>query len=343
MEIPLSSIKMCIPANTKVYEEEPSEIQEPAFPIETLPVSLQQYVKEQSEALSTPIDLVALPVLAAAGAAIGNGYRIQAKAGWNESAALYGGVVSDPASMKSPALDEALRGVHAQNSRSSRTWTSDVTVERLTELLQGCPRGLIIIRDELAGWFRSMNQYRSGRGADVEFYCSAWGNQPYTVDRKTDKTGVTLPAPFLSVIGAIPTEVLKEIGAKLSAGSGFLERFLWVLPESRPVRWTKQEVRPSTRALYEQWIQYRYSIPFIGTPLILSLTPEAQGFFEEWHDAHMQAAESPSLSLFLQGSYGKLKGYCLRLALIHALYSEATPQAVGLGSVTAAAGNGGLL
>src|SRR2546426_5105668 len=40
----------------------------------------------------------------------------------------------------------------------SRTWTADTTVERLAGLLTENPRGLLLLRDELSAWVKSMNR-----------------------------------------------------------------------------------------------------------------------------------------------------------------------------------------
>lgn len=227
--------------------------------------------------------------------------------------------------------------IRKRNIPPHRTYTSDVTVEQLAALLDDNPRGLVIIRDELSGWIRSMNQYRSGRGADREFYQTVWGNQSYTVDRKNG-TQLMLPSPFVGVIGAIPPEVLKDVGSGTSTGDGFLERFLWVWPEQCPVRWNDREVQSTTLSWYEEWIQYLYTLPFNDKPRVLPFTAEAQEFFQVWHDTHMTETEALSNSLFLSGTFGKLKGYCPRLALIHAVCSSDFPSAVGIHSVAAAAG-----
>ena len=65
-----------------------------------------------------------------------------------------------------------------------RLWTADVTVERLGTLLAENPRGLLLLRDELSAWVRGLNQYRQGRGADRQFYLSAWSQAPTAIDRQ---------------------------------------------------------------------------------------------------------------------------------------------------------------
>ena len=59
---------------------------------------------------------------------------------------------------------------------------SDSTTEKLGELLNENPSGLLLHRDELCGWLRSLD--KQGREGDREFYLEAWnGTGSYTYDR----------------------------------------------------------------------------------------------------------------------------------------------------------------
>ena len=49
---------------------------------------------------------------------------------------------------------------------------ADVTIEALADRLADNPRGVLIARDELAGWLDSFNQYKGGRGADTAAWLS---------------------------------------------------------------------------------------------------------------------------------------------------------------------------
>jgi hypothetical protein len=65
-----------------------------------------------------------------------------------------------------------------------RIWTGDITVERLGVILAENPRGILLGRDELSAWIRGLNQYKQGRGADRQFYLSAWSQASTTIDRQ---------------------------------------------------------------------------------------------------------------------------------------------------------------
>ena len=66
-----------------------------------------------------------------------------------------------------------------------RFWCSDVTVEALAVRLQSSPRGLLIVRDELAGWFGGFDQYKGGKGGDCAHWLTMHGARNMLVDRKT--------------------------------------------------------------------------------------------------------------------------------------------------------------
>lgn len=66
------------------------------------------------------------------------------------------------------------------------------------------PRGLLLVRDELAGWIGGMNLYSRGDGNDRAFWLQAHGGRPWTPDRVKD--GEKARTPKLSHIfcGACP-------------------------------------------------------------------------------------------------------------------------------------------
>ncbi len=58
----------------------------------------------------------------------------------------------------------------------------DTTVEKLGELLNQNPRGLLLMRDELSGLLRTLD--KPGREGDREFFLEGWnGTGSYTYDR----------------------------------------------------------------------------------------------------------------------------------------------------------------
>ena len=132
-----------------------------------------------------------------------------------------------------------------QKPTMKRTVVDDTTVEALAAVLEGNPRGVLVTKDELSGWVRSMDQYKAGgKGTDRQFYLSAWSNSPVTVDRKNLEEPLFLLKPFVGVVGSIQPGVLSELTANRHGleGDGLLDRFVFAYPEPMPSRWSDEEI-----------------------------------------------------------------------------------------------------
>jgi len=129
-----------------------------------------------------------------------------------------------------------------------RLKTNDATVEKIVELLLENPNGLLIVRDELAGWLLSLN--KSGREGDRELFLEASnGYGSYTVDRIGRGT-VHVPALCLAILGGIqPDKLAKCITNSLDTNDdGLLQRFqLIIYPEIRG-KSTNHDISPNVEA-----------------------------------------------------------------------------------------------
>jgi Protein of unknown function (DUF3987) len=83
------------------------------FPVDVLPAPMRQLVQEGAAALPCPPDFIAVPMLSAAGAAIGNSRALEIKPGWIEGPRIYSAIVADPGSKKSPAAELAMAPTYA--------------------------------------------------------------------------------------------------------------------------------------------------------------------------------------------------------------------------------------
>jgi hypothetical protein len=103
---------------------------------------------------------------------------------------------------------------------------NDTTVEKLGELLNHHPNGLLLFRDELSGFLHTMD--RPGHENDRAFYCEAWnGTGAYTYDRIGRGT-LHIRAACLSVLGGIQPGPLERYLREVFAGrgdDGLLQRF----------------------------------------------------------------------------------------------------------------------
>src|SRR5262249_44016094 len=71
--------------------------------------------------------------------------------------------------------------------QAKRFYVSDTTMEAVAAILSANPRGLLLARDELAGWFGSFDRYagKGKAGADSANWLSMHNAESIIVDRKT--------------------------------------------------------------------------------------------------------------------------------------------------------------
>jgi Protein of unknown function (DUF3987) len=120
-------------------------------------------------------------------------------------------------------------------------YATDPTIERLAALLRARPRGMMLIRDELAGLFANMGRY--SRGSDRPFWLEAWNGGRHVVERVSGS--IVVEHLLVGVIGTFQPDKL----ARAFAGDedGIYGRFLyaWPLtPDYRPLTNEASEVEP---------------------------------------------------------------------------------------------------
>jgi hypothetical protein len=230
-------------------------------------------------AFGVPVEAILFPLLGSLGSMIGNRLSLWIKRGWAQYGGLNGAIIGDTGTGKSPALNygtspiqkmqqvkyaayhqqlkqfEELCAKFDSTPKGERTsvplrptlhhlLTNDTTVEKFADMLSKVS-GLLVVREELAGFFKAMNSYRNGKGSDVEHYLSMWSNAALKVDRMTGPT-TFVACPVVSIWGTIQPDVAKGIwqqyGAAASVQNGMLERFLWLWPEFPQTFWTDEEV-----------------------------------------------------------------------------------------------------
>lgn len=108
---------------------------------------------------------------------------------------------------------------------------SDATLEALAMVHENNPRGIAMVRDELAGLFKDFNRYRNG--SDLENYLSNWSGDPIKINR-VSKDPITIFDPFIAVAGTIQPRVLRDMAKEyLKEGAGFIDRFLFIYPDDQ--------------------------------------------------------------------------------------------------------------
>jgi hypothetical protein len=217
-----------------------------------------------------------------------------------------------------------------------RHLVSDTTVEALGDRLQDAPRGVLLARDELAGWLRSFNQYKATRGADEAHWAEMFEAGNLLVDRKVGERAIVfVPRAAVSIIGGIQPDILRRALMPEYRESGLAARLLMAWPPRGPKRWTERELSASAvkqlSGIYMRlWTLAPVEVDGELGPLDLPLSADAKTLFAAFVNQHGQ--EALELTGDLGAAWAKLEGYGARLALVLELAAWAeVPQGDGRG------------
>lgn len=132
--------------------------------------------------------------------------------------------------------------------------TNDSTIEKLGELLNENPRGLLVFRDELIGLLCSWD--REDRAQDRAFYLEAWnGNGSFTTDRIGRGT-LDVKNCCISLLGGIqPSKLAGYLQQANSdyANDGLLQRFQLLVYPDEPKKWELVDEWPDKNAKDIAW------------------------------------------------------------------------------------------
>lgn len=305
------------------------------FPIAALPQMVRRYVEEAAEAGSMPIEYVAVPLLSAAGAAMGREWYLDIKEeSWREFPVVWTAVVGRSGAGKTPALrhgTEALRYLqHEANVRYEQALraqalsgsgkkeppperehflTTNATAEALAPMLSASA-GLLLIHDEVVGLVRSFDAYKPGKGTDRQEMLSSWSSTALKIDRKTSAT-ITVEDPVICITGGIQPRKLPELAGEAAQDDGFLQRFQISWPNASPQRFSRDDIsRTAKDALRGAFERLRHR--GVSTQVVLS--PDALEAFIEFHDAAQERAYNAQG--VLAGVESKSVNHAARWALI---------------------------
>src|SRR5262249_6279125 len=131
-----------------------------------------------------------------------------------------------------------------------RYLVNDATVEKLGALLNENPNGVLVFRDELVGWMRTMD--REGHENDRSFFCECWnGTGSYTYDRIGRGT-THIKAVCISILGGMtpgPLQTyLREAFARGASDDGLIQRFQLMVYPDVAAEWRNVDRWPETAA-----------------------------------------------------------------------------------------------
>ena len=259
------------------------------FPVSILPTRIQRIISSLHDCQGYPVDYVAAAILAAIAVGIGNSHLVQVKRNWLESPILYMALIGRPGANKSHPLSFAFQPFiehdYCQNQEYQKLYAeyertmsmskkerieagldefpqapmrrrflvSDITPEGLSLIHAQNPRGLCLWSDELSAWFKNFNRYN--KGSEEQFWLSVFNAKPTISDRKSTQSSIFIRRPYISVIGTIQKKILGELVKGERSSNGFIDRILFVMPESvLKSRWNDRETPEELEIQWQQII-----------------------------------------------------------------------------------------
>jgi Protein of unknown function (DUF3987) len=229
-----------------------------------------------------------------------------------------------------------------QNEPTERRYiVNDTTVEKYGELLNQNPNGLLILRDELSGWLRSLDDER--RANDRAFFLEAWnGDGSYVYDRIGRGT-IKIKNVTTSIFGGIqpgPLEIYLRNALGYGEGDdGLVQRFQVMVYPDIGGDWKNVDRWPDTAAKSRALSVYKYFRQLDaqavttdcdeGRPF-LRFAEDAQELFDEWFGELNRALRADEFEHpALEAHFSKYKSLMPSLALIFHLSEVATGNAAG--------------
>jgi hypothetical protein len=318
-------------------------LETPLYPLVVLPEPVRSFVEEGAEAMGVPPEFIAVHLVTLAGTVLGRNVEIVVKPGsWVERPILWTALVADAGSTKSPALTAAKRGTAALQREANRVYlrayeqyeqelakwsavapkqrgekpaeprmrhffTTDATPEALAPMLL-TSSGIAIIADELLGWTRGMDAYKSGKGKERQGHLELWSGDSLKIDRKGGLP-ILVERPVVGVLGGIQPEALVDLSGEIARADGFLPRFIWSFPVTETSYWNDSDISDSANNKIEHLFEQLSRLE--GT---FRFGREAKSAWVHWFDVNqdLKARETG----LMKAIASKLPRQLARLALI---------------------------
>ncbi len=312
------------------------------FPFDIFPKELLNVINRLSESLHVEPELIASTMLTIISGAIGNTLKISPKSGYEVALFLWLIIIADSGYGKSPIIQTLLKHVkqlqakayqdfqselktyekQLRNANQDKSidmpekpklkhrFVSDCTVEALAIVFENDGRGVNISLDEIEGLISGFNQYK-GKGNDGQHYKELFNCQSWKIDRKS---GVKfIHNKGASITGGIQPKVMPKVFNTAFFDDGFIQRFLLLIAENRPLKFSRQAITEKTISYWIDLLNYCYAIPLIldeagfVKPKVLILSNKALDIYEKFYNDY--GSKMPFLSDRAREFIPKLRAY----------------------------------
>jgi len=361
------------PDHTPSSSREYCLLQWQSFPVEVFPEPLCTYITYCANSMGCDNTFVAIPLLSSLASAIGNTRCISLKQNsWNVPSIIWGIVIAESGTLKSPALKKALKPLRMaedsafkvyfdeidnykkqklyyeselqnwkkngikkslpppdepQKPVCTRFTVLDVTIEALAPILSENPRGVLLCRDELAGWFGSFDAFKKSKGSDVAQWLELFDAGRLIVDRKSVDKTIHVPRASVSITGTVQPGALQRILTDKYYENGMAARILMANPPRISKRWTENTVPIESLNDVIRIVNRLLALDFDQDeddfkPIAIPLSANAKSIYIDYYNkiSQLQKEEEGHYVLALS----KFEQYAVRFALVFTLCRAAS-------------------
>lgn len=319
---------------------------DPLFPIDRLPHKLRTYVATLVQKTGYHMDYLAPHSFLALASITGTKFCLDVNGEWNEYPSFFFCGVGPSGCGKSHPLGRAFQQAIKIDAERNRAYAEnlkryrnkgidaagqktpelndliavDATMESVLDTLSKNPKGLVVLRDELTGFFDDLYRYRPG--SDENTYLSLWSQKSTKVSRKGKEEHLIIPTPCISIFGTMQPDRLDLFDQKKRLQSGLTTRFLFAFPQNlKAMRPSKTKVDAGLLESYD--VLMRRAIESRddgGQTLRVTLSKEADDYFMRFLHESADKIDDEERDIYKQ-IYSKGRNHAARIILaLHIAY-----------------------
>ncbi len=317
----------------------------PELPEGLLPPIIETFARANGAQMGADPAGLAMAALATCAAAIPDAVQIKVKRydDWMESARLWVALMGPPSAKKSPIISAATGPLCRLDVEMMRDWQKrineyealspdekksqqrppqtrlrieDATVEAAQQVLEGSPWGVLLLQDELSGFFGAMDKYNGGKGAQADraFWLRSFNGGQFALNR-VGRGAAIIDNLSVSMLGGIQPEPLRKIAGD-SVDDGLLQRLFPIM--LRTATMGRDEPMPPVNKIYQVTIEALriLSNPKGGCGTYLQFDEGAQAIRRDLEARHLELQSLESINRKLASHIGKYDGLFARLCVV---------------------------
>lgn len=316
----------------------------PELPQGLLPPIIEDFARVNGDQMGADPAGLAVAALVTCAAAIPDRVQIKVKrhADWCESARLWAALIGPPSAKKSPIISAATGPLCRLDVEMMRDWQArtahylslpkeerlgppppqtrlrieDATVEAAQQVLEGSPWGVLLLQDELSGFFGAMDKYNGNKGAQADraFWLRSFNGGQFALNR-VGRGAAIIDNLSVSMLGGIQPEPLRKVAGD-SVDDGLLQRLFPIM--LRTATMGRDEPMPAVNSEYQFLIEgLRDLVPpgFLGAGTLV-FDEGAQRIRRELEAKHLDLQSMETVNRKLASHIGKYDGLFARLCVV---------------------------